>query len=119
LPDAFYVRVGFALGGRRPPHKILVSLLKQSTSARIILTGGASRANLAPHREMRTKGAPAKTSSVEAAAVVPLPRRWVLTACMRGEVPPPVKSLIDARPARACRASRFARAALHDSRGKR
>jgi hypothetical protein len=33
LPDAFYVRVGFALGGRRPPHKILVSLLKQSTSA--------------------------------------------------------------------------------------
>jgi hypothetical protein len=34
LPDAFYVRVGFALGGRRPPHKILVSLLKQSTSGR-------------------------------------------------------------------------------------
>jgi hypothetical protein len=33
LPDAFYVRVGFALAGRRPPHKILVSLLRQSTSA--------------------------------------------------------------------------------------
>jgi hypothetical protein len=27
LPDAFYVRVGFALAGRLPAHKILVSLL--------------------------------------------------------------------------------------------
>jgi hypothetical protein len=27
LPDAFYVRVGAALAGRLPPHKILLSLL--------------------------------------------------------------------------------------------
>jgi hypothetical protein len=33
LPDAFYVRVGFALGGRLPAHKMLVSLLTQSSSA--------------------------------------------------------------------------------------
>jgi len=33
LPDAFYVRVGFALGGRLPAHEILVSLLAQATSA--------------------------------------------------------------------------------------
>ena len=33
LPDIFYIRVAAALGGRLPPHKILVSLLKQSTSA--------------------------------------------------------------------------------------
>jgi hypothetical protein len=31
LPDAFYLRVGAALGGRLPEHKILVSLLLRST----------------------------------------------------------------------------------------
>jgi hypothetical protein len=33
LPDAFYLRVGSVLGGRLPAHKILVSLLRRSTSA--------------------------------------------------------------------------------------
>ena len=59
LPDAFYVRMGFELAGRMPAHEILVSLLKQSSSAvaGIILTGGAPRANVAPSGEVRTKGA--------------------------------------------------------------
>jgi hypothetical protein len=51
LPDIFYVRVAAALGGRLPPHKILVSLLnKRSTSADggMIATPGTSRARLAP-----------------------------------------------------------------------
>ncbi len=50
LPDIFYVRVAAALGGRLPPHKILVSLLKQYTSdaGGTIATLGASRAQLAP-----------------------------------------------------------------------
>jgi len=50
LADIFYVRVAAALGGRLPPHKILVSLLnKQSTSTAggMIATPGASRAQLA------------------------------------------------------------------------
>jgi hypothetical protein len=31
LPDVFYLRVGVALGGRLPPHKILLSLLRRDT----------------------------------------------------------------------------------------
>lgn len=30
LPDAFYLRVGYALAGRLPSHKVLVALLRQS-----------------------------------------------------------------------------------------
>jgi hypothetical protein len=50
LPDIFYLRVAAAIGGRLPPHKILVSLLKRSTSADggMIATPGASRAQLPP-----------------------------------------------------------------------
>ncbi len=41
LADDFYVRVGVALAGRLPAHKILLSLLRQSTSATAI--GGLCR----------------------------------------------------------------------------
>jgi hypothetical protein len=40
LVDDFYVRVGLALAGRLPAHKILISLLKQSAAATI---GGFGR----------------------------------------------------------------------------
>jgi len=33
LPDAFYVRVGVALAGRLPSHKVLVSLIRRSVPA--------------------------------------------------------------------------------------
>jgi hypothetical protein len=69
-------------------------------------------------REVRPAALQALADVAEA-AVVPLPRRLLLTACRRGEVAAAAKSLIDARPARACRASRFARAALHEPREKR
>jgi len=36
LPDAFYVRVGVALGGRLPAHKILPSLLGHSDVSQVV-----------------------------------------------------------------------------------
>jgi hypothetical protein len=49
LPDAFYVRVGFELGGRRPPHTILVSLLAQATSAPAVGDPGPPELALSLH----------------------------------------------------------------------
>jgi hypothetical protein len=50
LPDDFYVRVAFVLGGRLPAHKILVSLLKQSASEDVgtIPTSAACPTNRTP-----------------------------------------------------------------------
>ncbi len=43
LPDAFYVRVGFALAGRLPAHKILLSLLSPSRTASDLWTSASAR----------------------------------------------------------------------------
>jgi hypothetical protein len=57
LPDGFYVRVGVAIAGRLPAHKILRSLLSSSLGPDP--PGGASRSNVmhrAPGDRMTTSG---------------------------------------------------------------
>jgi hypothetical protein len=55
LPDAFYVRVGVVLAGRLPTHKILVSLLAQSTSAPAV--GDPGPPELALHLHLHERAA--------------------------------------------------------------
>ena len=51
LPDGFYLRVGVALGGRLPAHKILRSILCEwSDASPAVLTRNDSRVALLPER---------------------------------------------------------------------
>jgi len=64
LPDAFYVRVGFALGGRLPAHEILVSLLAQATSAPAVGDPGPPELPLRLHLHERPGTPRAEDTSV-------------------------------------------------------